>query len=75
LPLFPPLFFFFSPPPNSSLPLGIYRQRERGSPYLVLSWCRAGWRRAAPVQPPLPLQGMVFFFFQCGDRVRRHGLH
>jgi len=72
---FLPVFFFFSPPPLSSLPLDIYRQRERGSPYLVLSWCRAGWRGAAPVQPPLPLQGMVFFFFQCGDRVRRHGLH
>ena len=40
------------PPPFFSLPLSIYRLRERGSPCPVSSQCRAGWRGAASVQPP-----------------------
>jgi len=47
------------PPLVSLLCLAIYRQRERGSPYPASSWCRAGWRGAASVQRPQPLQGMV----------------
>ena len=39
---------FFSPPLFSSLPLGIYRQRERGSLCPILSWCRVRWCGVAP---------------------------
>jgi hypothetical protein len=50
-----------------SIPLSIYSQREREWRCLVLSWCRAGWREAALHRRPLPLHGMILFFFWRGD--------
>jgi len=78
----PPLcfLFFFSlfslyPPPLSFLCFFIYRQRERGSPCLVLSWCRAGWRGRLLCNSLVAAGHGALSSLHHSDRVRRHGLH
>jgi hypothetical protein len=69
LPSFLQKKFLLLGPPTSflSIPLSIYSQREREWRCLVLSWCRAGWSEAALHRRPLPLHGMILFFFWRGD--------